>query len=141
MTSVRNSDVASVNLRLTLMLRLFLNGIYALCIQLQIITAYPKSRLTLGILMSMICYMKLIKYLRFNIAIVFILSGIFLLEIGGVISFGKFINHFFPCEQNAMWTAACYATYDYYLLILIALLLLLVFLMSVIMIFKYFQRK
>lgn len=85
--------------------------------------------------------MKLIKYLRFNIASVFILSGVFLLEIGGVISFGEFINQFFPCKQNTMWTAACYATYDFHLLILIALLLLLVFLISVIMIFKYFQRK
>lgn len=90
--------------------------------------------------------MKLIKYLRFNIASVFILSGVFLLELGGVISsgvisFGEFINQFFPCKQNPMWTAACYMTYDYYLLILTALLLLLVFLISVIMIFKYLQRK
>lgn len=68
--------------------------------------------------------MKLLIQLRYCIVGMLVSSMIILLEINSKIDFGKFINQFYPCEQDIRITFSCYGVWDLYLTIFMLVILI-----------------
>lgn len=70
--------------------------------------------------------MELLRLLRFYIVGIIICVIALTLEVGGILSIGKIVNYFFPCNQNPVYSAPCYIGFDiaYYLIIMSIIMVL-----------------